>query len=63
MYEVDTEDILKAQNKSEEALTRIIQANSGLVWSAVKRFSGRGHLRRRLIPNRLYRLNKSNSKI
>ncbi len=43
MYEVDTEDILKAQNKSEEALTRIIQANSGLVWSAVKRFSGRGH--------------------
>lgn len=43
MYEVNTEDILKAQNKSEEALTHIIQANNGLIWSAVKRFSGRGH--------------------
>ena len=43
MYEGETEDIIKAQNKSEEALSRIIEANSGLIWSAVQRFSGRGH--------------------
>lgn len=43
MYEVDTEDIIKAQNKSEEALTKLVQANTGLIWSIVKRFSGRGH--------------------
>lgn len=42
MYEIETEDIVKAQNESEEALTKIIQSNSGLVWSIVKRFSGRG---------------------
>ena len=43
MYEGETEDIIKAQNKSEEALARVIEANSGLIWSAVQRFSGRGH--------------------
>lgn len=42
MYEIQTEDIIKAQNKSEEALTKIIEANTGLIWSIVKRFSGRG---------------------
>ena len=42
MYEIETEDIIKAQNKSEEALTKIIEANTGLIWSIVKRFSGRG---------------------
>lgn len=44
MYEVDTEDIKMAQNKSKEALEKIIEANTGLIWSIVKRFSGRGHL-------------------
>lgn len=43
MYEVETEEIIKAQNKSEEALTNLVGKNSGLVWSIVKRFSGRGH--------------------
>lgn len=43
MYEIETEDIIKAQNKSEEALSKIIEANTGLIWSIVKRFSGRGH--------------------
>lgn len=43
MYEVETEEIIKAQNKSEEALTNLVEKNSGLVWSIVKRFSGRGH--------------------
>ena len=43
MYEIETEDILKAQNKSEEALSKIVEANTGLIWSIVKRFSGRGY--------------------
>lgn len=43
MYEVETEEIIKAQNKSEEALSNLVEKNSGLVWSIVKRFSGRGH--------------------
>ena len=43
MYEIETEDIIKAQNKNEEALNKIFEANTGLVWSIVKRFSGRGH--------------------
>ena len=28
MYEIDTKDILDAQNNSEEALSKIIEANS-----------------------------------
>ena len=43
MYEIQTEDIINAQNKSEEALSKIIEENQGLIWSIVKRFSGRGH--------------------
>lgn len=43
MYEIETEDILKAQNKSEEAMSKLVQQNSGLIWSIVKRFSGRRH--------------------
>lgn len=43
MYEVETEEIIKAQNKSEEALSNLVEKNSGLVWNIVKRFSGRGH--------------------
>ena len=43
MYEKETEDIIKAQNKSEEALSRLVENNSGLIWSIVNRFSGRGY--------------------
>lgn len=43
MYEIKTEDILKAQNSDDEAMTRIIEQNSGLLWSIVKRFLGRGY--------------------
>ena len=28
MYEIDTKDIIEAQNKSEEALSKIVEANS-----------------------------------
>lgn len=51
MYEIKTEDIIKAQNKSEEALTNIVQANTGLIWSIVKRFAGRGQT-----PEDLYQI-------
>lgn len=43
MYEIKAEEILKAQNNDEEAMTRIIEINSGLLWSIVKRFLGRGY--------------------
>ena len=43
MYENTIDEILKAQNKDNEAMTNIIQNNSGLIWSIVKRFSGRSY--------------------
>lgn len=43
MYEVKTEDLLKAQNNDNETMTTIIETNSGLLWSIVKRFLGRGY--------------------
>lgn len=51
MYDINTKDILNAQNKSELALTKIVEANSGLIWSIVKRFSGRGYM-----PEDLYQI-------
>lgn len=42
MYENTVGEILKAQNDKEE-LERIVENNSGLVWSIVKRFTGRGY--------------------
>ena len=43
MYEIKTEDLLKAQNNDDKAMTDIIETNSGLLWSIVKRFLGRGY--------------------
>ena len=43
MYEIKKEDLLKAQNNDDKAMTDIIQTNSGLLWSIVKRFLGRGY--------------------
>ena len=43
MYEIDSEEILRAQNNDKDAMTKIIKKNSGLIWSIVKRFSGRGY--------------------
>jgi len=43
MYENTIDDILKAQNRDDEAMTKIIENNSGLIWSIVKRFSGRNY--------------------
>ena len=43
MYENSTEEILQAQNKREGAMDRLIEKNSGLIWSIIKRFGGRGY--------------------
>lgn len=43
MYEIKTEEILKAQNNDKEAMANIIEVNSGLLWSIVKRFLGRDY--------------------
>lgn len=43
MYEIDSEEILRAQNNDKDAMTKIIKKNSGLIWSIVKRFLGRGY--------------------
>ena len=42
MHENTINEILKAQNDKEE-LGKIVENNSGLVWSIVKRFKGRGY--------------------
>ena len=48
MYETNTEDIIRAQEKSEEAMEKIITNNSGLVWSIVNRFLNRGYSKEEL---------------
>lgn len=42
MYENTVSEILKAQ-KDKEELGKIVENNSGLVWSIVRRFKGRGY--------------------
>ena len=63
MYEIETEDIVNAQNKSEEAMSKLIEQNSGLIWSIVKRFSGRGHGIEDLYQIGCIWINKGNSKV
>ncbi|MBR3132578.1 MAG: sigma-70 family RNA polymerase sigma factor [Clostridia bacterium] len=43
MYETCLEDILTAKGGDKEVLNEIIENNSKLVWSVVRRFNGRGH--------------------
>ena len=43
MYENTTEKILNAQNGDKNQMTTLIEENNGLIWSIVKRFSGRGY--------------------
>ena len=42
MFENNNESIKKAQEGDKFELERLIRDNSGLIWSIVKRFSGRG---------------------
>lgn len=43
MYETNTDDILEAKNGNEYIMSKLIENNVGLIWSIVKRFSGRGY--------------------
>ena len=43
MYEIKTKEILEAQNGNKEVMGLLIENNSGLLWSIVKRFLGRGY--------------------
>ena len=43
MYENTTEKILNAQNGNKDEMAKLIEENNGLIWSIVKRFSGRGN--------------------
>jgi RNA polymerase sporulation-specific sigma factor len=43
MHEENAKDIVLAQDNDKDALQRLVQNNSGLVWNIVKRFIGRGH--------------------
>ena len=42
MFENDNNSIKKAQEGDKFEMERLIRQNSGLIWSIVKRFSGRG---------------------
>lgn len=43
MYKNNLKDIQQAQQGNEEAMTRLVENNKGLVWNIVKRFNGRGY--------------------
>lgn len=43
MYDNDIRIIERAQNGSKEDMTKLIEANNGLIWSIVRRFNGRGY--------------------
>ena len=43
MYETTIEEILEAKSGNKEILNEVIEKNSKLVWSIVKRFKNRGH--------------------
>lgn len=43
MYENSITDIKKASLGDNEAMTKLIEDNQGLIWSIVKRFCGRGY--------------------
>ena len=43
MYENSVEDIIKAKEGNEDAMSKLIENNSGLIWSIVRRFRDRGY--------------------
>lgn len=42
MYNNEAKEILEAQNGNHEIMSKLVELNSGLIWSIVKRFTGRG---------------------
>ena len=63
MYEINTKELLRAKNGDDEALSDLINNNSGLLWSIVKRFIGRGYDKEELYQIACIRFYKSNKKI
>lgn len=43
MYDNSIEDIIKAKEGNENAMSKLIENNSGLIWSIVRRFKDRGY--------------------
>ena len=43
MYENSVEEITKAKEGNEEAMSKLVENNSGLIWSIVRRFKDRGY--------------------
>lgn len=43
MYDNNLSDIKKASLGDNNAMTKLIENNQGLIWSIVKRFCGRGY--------------------
>lgn len=43
MYDNNIEDVKRAQDGDELAMTRLVNNNQGLIWSIVKRFIGRNY--------------------
>ena len=63
MYENSMEEIYKAQNGNQEAMSKLVKQNRGLVWSLVKRFKSRGYELEDLYQIGSLRFSKSNKKI
>ena len=43
MYDNNIEDIIKAKEGNEDAMAKLVENNSGLIWSIVRRFRDRGY--------------------
>ena len=43
MLDEITNEIKKAQTGNKDSMAKLVENNQGLIWSIVKRFSGRGY--------------------
>ena len=43
MYDNNIEDIIKAKEGNQDAMSNLVENNSGLIWSIVRRFRDRGY--------------------
>ncbi len=43
MYDNNINDIIKAKEGNEDAMSRLVENNAGLIWSIVRRFKDRGY--------------------
>ena len=63
MYDNSIEDIIKAKQGSENAMSKLVENNSGLIWSIVRRFKDRGYELEDLYQIGSLRFYKINKKI